>query len=116
MSSKTDFQCVPSALDVYKDKLTQLRQGISTVDEYHMEMKMLMQRAQIRESPEMTLQRFRHGLQFGIKGFVRYQKCDTINELLHHAREAEVFLAAHAQARLKSPLADFQHPYSQFLK
>ena len=101
MSSKTDFQCVPSALDVYNDKLTQLRQWNSTVDEYHMEMEMLMQRAQIRESPEMTMQRFIHGLKFGLRGTVRSQKYDTMNEMLHHAREAESQLAEEAKVRSK---------------
>ena len=36
------------------DKLTQLKQGTMIVDEYYMEMEMLMQRARIRESIEMT--------------------------------------------------------------
>lgn len=37
------------------DKLTQLRQGALTVDAYYMEMEMLMQRARVRESVEMTI-------------------------------------------------------------
>ncbi|KAK1614096.1 hypothetical protein QYE76_019613 [Lolium multiflorum] len=41
------------------DKLTLLRQGVKTVDEYYMEMEMLMQRGRVRESLEMTMQRFR---------------------------------------------------------
>ena len=85
MNSKT-AACVPLALDVSNDKLTQLRQGYSlTVDEYYMEMEMLMQRARVRESLEMTLQCFFHGLKFGMKGLVRYQKYDTLKELMHHA-------------------------------
>ncbi|KAK1616167.1 hypothetical protein QYE76_021684 [Lolium multiflorum] len=40
------------------DKLTLLRQGVKTVDEYNMEMEMLMQRGRVRESLEMTMQRF----------------------------------------------------------
>ncbi|KAK1616639.1 hypothetical protein QYE76_022156 [Lolium multiflorum] len=40
------------------DKLTLLRQGVKTVDEYYMEMEMLMQRGRVRESLEMTMQRF----------------------------------------------------------
>ncbi|KAK1605030.1 hypothetical protein QYE76_028703 [Lolium multiflorum] len=40
------------------DKLTLLRQGVKTVDEYYMEMEMLMQRGCVRESLEMTMQRF----------------------------------------------------------
>ncbi|KAK1612936.1 hypothetical protein QYE76_036609 [Lolium multiflorum] len=37
------------------DKLTLLRQGVKTVDEYYMEMEMLMQRGRVRESLEMTM-------------------------------------------------------------
>ncbi|KAK1612705.1 hypothetical protein QYE76_036378 [Lolium multiflorum] len=44
------------------DKLTLLRQGVKTVDEYYMEMEMLMQRGRVRESLEMTMQRFLNGL------------------------------------------------------
>ncbi|KAK1695746.1 hypothetical protein QYE76_012443 [Lolium multiflorum] len=44
------------------DKLTLLRQGVKTVDEYYMEMEMLMQRGRVRESLEMTMHRFLNGL------------------------------------------------------
>ncbi|KAK1677125.1 hypothetical protein QYE76_037973 [Lolium multiflorum] len=44
------------------DKLTLLRQGVKTVDEYYMEIEMLMQRGHVRESLEMTMQRFLNGL------------------------------------------------------
>ncbi|KAK1652878.1 hypothetical protein QYE76_070683 [Lolium multiflorum] len=44
------------------DKLTLLRQGVKTIDEYYMEMEMLMQRGRVRESLEMTMQRFLNGL------------------------------------------------------
>ncbi|KAK1595908.1 hypothetical protein QYE76_018330 [Lolium multiflorum] len=81
------------------DKLTQLKQGVMTVDAYYMEMEMLMQRARVRESLEMTLQRFLNGLKFNIKGIVRHHKYATMNELLHHAREAESQLAEEAQQR-----------------
>ncbi|KAK1696480.1 hypothetical protein QYE76_013177 [Lolium multiflorum] len=37
------------------DKLTLLRQGVKTVDEYYMEMEMLMQRGRVRESLEMII-------------------------------------------------------------
>src|SRR5215218_5253231 len=75
------------------DKLTQLKQGVLTVDAYYMEMEMLMQRARVRESLEMTMQRFLNGLRFNIKGIVRHHGYTTMNELLHHAREAESQLA-----------------------
>ncbi|KAK1650346.1 hypothetical protein QYE76_068151 [Lolium multiflorum] len=81
------------------DKLTQLKQGVLTVDAYYMEMEMLMQRARVRESLEMTLQRFLNGLRFNIKGIVRHHSYATMNELLHHAREAESQLAEEAQQR-----------------
>ncbi|KAK1602200.1 hypothetical protein QYE76_018184 [Lolium multiflorum] len=47
----------------------------------------------------MTLQRFLNGLRFNIKGIVRHHKYATMNELLHHAREAESQLAEEAQQR-----------------
>ncbi|KAK1649073.1 hypothetical protein QYE76_066878 [Lolium multiflorum] len=74
-------------------------QGVMTVDAYYMEMEMLMQRARVRESLEMTLQRFLNGLKFNIKGIVRHHSYTTMNELLHHAREAESQLAEEAQQR-----------------
>ncbi|KAK1611764.1 hypothetical protein QYE76_035437 [Lolium multiflorum] len=79
------------------DKLTLLRQGVKTVDTYFMEMEMLMQRGRVRESLEMTMQRFLHGLKYDIKGIVRHHSYTTMNELLHHAREAESQLAEEAQ-------------------
>ncbi|KAK1643949.1 hypothetical protein QYE76_061754 [Lolium multiflorum] len=50
------------------DKLTLLRQGVKNVDTYFMEMEMLMHRVRVRESLEMTMQRFLHGLKYDIKG------------------------------------------------
>ncbi|KAK1644214.1 hypothetical protein QYE76_062019 [Lolium multiflorum] len=44
------------------DKLTLLRQGVNIVDTYFMEMEMLMQRGRVRESLQMIMQRFLHGL------------------------------------------------------
>ncbi|KAK1648905.1 hypothetical protein QYE76_066710 [Lolium multiflorum] len=73
--------------------------GVMTVDAYYMEMEMLMQRARVRESLEMTLQRFLNGLKFNIKGIVRHHSYTTMNELLHNAREAESQLAEEAQQR-----------------
>ncbi|KAK1607951.1 hypothetical protein QYE76_031624 [Lolium multiflorum] len=82
-----------------KRMLTLLRQGVKTVDEYFMEMEMLMQRGRVRESLEMTMQRFLHGLKYDIKGIVRYHSYTTMNGLLHHAREAEAQLAEVAQIK-----------------
>ncbi|KAK1685240.1 hypothetical protein QYE76_046088 [Lolium multiflorum] len=85
--------------DTIYDKLTLLRQGVKTVDTYFMEMEMLMQRGRVRESLEMTMQRFLHGLKYDIKGIVRHHSYTTMNELLHHAREAEAQLAEEAQIK-----------------
>ncbi|KAK1613813.1 hypothetical protein QYE76_019330 [Lolium multiflorum] len=81
------------------DKLTLLRQGVKDVDTYFMEMEMLMQRGRVRESLQMTMQRFLHGLKYDIKGIVRHHNYTTVNELLHHAREAEAQLAEEAQIK-----------------
>ncbi|KAK1647283.1 hypothetical protein QYE76_065088 [Lolium multiflorum] len=48
------------------DKLTLLRQGVKTVDEYYMKMELLMQRGRVRESLEMTMQRFLNGLKLKV--------------------------------------------------
>ncbi|KAK1603008.1 hypothetical protein QYE76_017446 [Lolium multiflorum] len=55
------------------DKLTLLRQGVKTVDEYYMEMEMLMQRGRVRESLEMTMQCFLNGLKNSATCFRRHQ-------------------------------------------
>ncbi|KAK1604034.1 hypothetical protein QYE76_027707 [Lolium multiflorum] len=81
------------------DKLTLLRQGVKTVDEYYMEMEMLMQRGRVKESLEMTMTRFLNGLKYDIKGIVRHYSYTTMNELLHHAREAESQLADEAKMK-----------------
>ncbi|KAK1668257.1 hypothetical protein QYE76_056416 [Lolium multiflorum] len=78
------------------DKLTLLRQGVN-VDEYYMEMEMLMQRGRVRESLEMTMQRFLNGLKYDVKGVVRHYTYTNMNQLLHHAREAESQLAEEAK-------------------
>ncbi|KAK1645885.1 hypothetical protein QYE76_063690 [Lolium multiflorum] len=80
------------------DKLTLLRQGVKTVDEYYMEMEMLMQRGRVRESLEMTMQRFLNGLKYDVKGIVRHYTYTNMNQLLHHAREAESQLAEEAKS------------------
>jgi len=85
------------------DKLQQLKQGTMTVDAYYMEMEMLLQRARVRESVEMTMQRFLHGLKYTIKGIVRHCQYNNMNELLHHAREAESQLVEEAQIKARYP-------------
>ncbi|KAK1618941.1 hypothetical protein QYE76_024458 [Lolium multiflorum] len=81
------------------DKLTLLRQGVKTVDEYYMEMELLMQRGRVRESLEMTMQRFLNGLKYDIKGIVRHYSYTNMNQLLHHAREAESQMAEEAKVK-----------------
>ncbi|KAK1551490.1 hypothetical protein QYE76_027257, partial [Lolium multiflorum] len=70
---------------------------VKTVDEYYMEMEMLMQRGRVRESLEMTMQRFLNGLKYDVKGIVRHYT--NMNQLLHHAREAESQLAEEAKVK-----------------
>ncbi|KAK1686551.1 hypothetical protein QYE76_047399 [Lolium multiflorum] len=57
--------------------LTLLRQGVKTVDEYYMEMEMLMQRGRVRESLEMTMQRFLNGLNW----LTKQRSKDELQEL-----------------------------------
>ncbi|KAK1609093.1 hypothetical protein QYE76_032766 [Lolium multiflorum] len=61
--------------------------------------KTMVWHARVRESLEMTLQQFLNGLKFNIKGIMRHHSYTTMNELLHHAREAESQLAEEAQQR-----------------
>ncbi|KAK1645151.1 hypothetical protein QYE76_062956 [Lolium multiflorum] len=86
-------------LHVLVKKITSCQQGVKTVDTYFMEMEMLMQRGRVRSSLEMTMQRFLHGLKYDIKGIVRHHSYTTMNELLHHAKEAESQLAEEAQIK-----------------
>jgi hypothetical protein len=79
------------------DKLQQLKQGSMSVNEYYMEMEMLLQPARIREPLEQTLHRFLHGLKYNIQSIVRHHQYRDMNELLHHAREAEAQFAEEAQ-------------------
>ncbi|KAK1662362.1 hypothetical protein QYE76_050521 [Lolium multiflorum] len=92
------------------DKLTLLRQGVKTVDEYYMEMEMLMQRGRVRESLEMTMQRFLNGLKYDVKGIVRHYTYTNMNQLLHHAREAESQLAEEAKVKGRATGAERLHP------
>jgi hypothetical protein len=49
------------------DKLTNLKQGLKTVDEYFYEMEIIMQRAKVREPKDQTMQRFLARLSFQIR-------------------------------------------------
>ena len=57
----------------------------------------------VRESLEMNMQRFLNNLKLPIKSIVRHHRYETMNELLHHAREAESQLAEEAKARARFP-------------
>src|SRR4051812_11479063 len=64
-------------------------------------MEMLLQRAQVREAVEITMQHFIHGLKFTIKSIVRHHQYYTMNDLLHLAREDKSQLAEEAQLKAK---------------
>jgi hypothetical protein len=40
------------------DRLTNLKQGLKSIDDYHHEMELIIQRARVREPPEQTIQHF----------------------------------------------------------
>ncbi|KAK1652996.1 hypothetical protein QYE76_070801 [Lolium multiflorum] len=92
--------------------LTLLRQGVKTVDEYYMEMEMLMQRGRVRESLEMTMQRFLNGLKYDIKGIVRHYRYTNMNQLLHHAREVNHSLRLKQRSTGRATGAGRSHPHS----
>ena len=79
------------------DKLQNLKQGTSSVDEYYKEMELIMQRAKVREESEQTMQRFLSGLNFHVKRIVRHYQYADIEDLLHQAREAELQVAEDAK-------------------
>src|SRR3954466_14876562 len=84
------------------DKLQNLKQGTKSVDDYYQEMELIMQRARVREESEQTLQRFLSGLTYNIKRIVRHHQYHDMNDLLHHAREAEAQLAEEAKYKARS--------------
>ncbi|KAK1668773.1 hypothetical protein QYE76_056932 [Lolium multiflorum] len=59
-SGTTGRGSAPEAISINATASIMLR--VKTVDEYYMEMEMLMQRGRVRESLEMTMQRFLNGL------------------------------------------------------
>jgi hypothetical protein len=48
------------------NRLMNLKQGLKSVDDYHQEMELIMQRARVRELAEQTMQRFLAGLTYNI--------------------------------------------------
>ena len=87
------------------DKLQNLKQGTRSVDDYHQEMELIMQRARVREDAEQTMQRFLSGLNFNVKRIVRHYQYHDITELLHQAREAEAQLAEDAKFAARTTAA-----------
>jgi hypothetical protein len=58
-----------------------------------------MQRSRVHESIQMTMQQFLHELRLPIKNIVRHHTYNDMNQLLHHAMEAEAQLAEDAQQK-----------------
>jgi hypothetical protein len=79
------------------DRLTNLKQGLKSVDEYHQEMELIMQRARVRELEEQTMQHFLAGLTYNIRRIVWHHRYFDMTDLLHQAREAELTLAEDAK-------------------
>jgi hypothetical protein len=48
------------------DRLMNLKQGLKSVDDYHQEMELIMQRARVHELAEQTMQCFLAGLTYNI--------------------------------------------------
>jgi hypothetical protein len=93
------------------DKLTNLKQGLKTVDEYFYEMEMIMQHAKVREPEDQTMQCVLAGLSFQIRRIVRHHPYEDMCELLHQCREAEATVAKEARFAVCSPSVDdaFHH-------
>ncbi|MFY0277398.1 hypothetical protein, partial [Escherichia coli] len=53
------------------------------------------------------MQHFLHGLKFNVKSIVRHHHYTTMNELLHHALEAESQLAEEAQLKTRAATGRF---------
>ncbi|KAK1664266.1 hypothetical protein QYE76_052425 [Lolium multiflorum] len=72
---------------------------VKTVDEYeyYMEMEMLMQRGRVRESLEMTMQRFLNGLKYDVKGIVRHYTYTNMNRLFTSARRRWITIGEEAK-------------------
>lgn len=95
------------------EKLTGLRQGMRSMDEYHKEMETTMIHADVRENEEQTMARFLASMNHAIKRIVNHYPYNDMIELLHQAREAErqVIEDTRFAARSRS-LASPGHPYN----
>jgi hypothetical protein len=81
-----------------------------SVNEYYMEMEMLLQRARVCEPLEQTMQRFLHGLKYNIKSIVWHHRYHDMNDLIHHACEAEAQFAEEAQFKARTTLGSHFTP------
>jgi hypothetical protein len=80
------------------DKLTNLKQGLKTIDEYYQEMELIMQRAKVCEPVEQTMQRFISGLTYQIRHIVRHHSYNDMAQLPHQAHEAEASVVEEAKS------------------
>ena len=71
------------------EKLTGLRQGMKSIDEYHKDMETIMIHADVHENEEQTMARFLAGMNHAVKRIVNHHPYNDMIELLHQAREAE---------------------------
>ena len=71
------------------NRLQQLHQGNSSVDEYYKEMEMLMIRTGIEEHDEATMARFFNGLNGDVQDRVEMVHYYNIQDLVHQAERAE---------------------------
>jgi hypothetical protein len=79
-------------------KLTHLKQGLKTVDEYYQEMELIMQRAKVHERVEQTMQHFLSGLTYQLCRIVRHHPYNDMAQLLHQACEAKGSVAEEAKS------------------
>ena len=70
-------------------KLQGLNQGSKSVEEYHKEMELLIMRAQIDESEEVTMARFVDGLRRDIRDIVELQTYRSMDDLVQLAIKVE---------------------------
>jgi hypothetical protein len=80
------------------DKLTNLKQGLKTIDEYYQEMELIMQRTKVCEPVEQTMQRFISGLTYQIRHIVRHHSYNDMAQLPHQAHEAEASVVEEAKS------------------
>ena len=96
------------------EKLTGLRQGLKSIDEYHKEMETIMIHTDVRENEEQTMARFLAGMNYAVKHIVNHHPYNDMIELLHQAREAERQVIKDAQFAARSRTsASLGQPYNK---